>query len=376
MRQAISMYATSITAEGLTQSRYPSQGPQLIASFPLFWILTICDHHLYFGDDAYSRSFLPRIDGVLEFFESYIDDRGLVSNLPADLWQFVDWVTTWGATEEHPDKGVPTSGRESNHHTFFSLFYAWVLQKSSSLVRAVGRPGHAEEYQQRARSVVHAIREYCYDGRFITDSTADIADNSAYSQHCQVFGVLAGVLDPSQQADVLRHAFKKDAKFAKCSYVMQFYAFRAFAMAGHGVYEEMWPDVWDPWRKMLRNNMTTWEEDDVRQRSDCHAWGSIPIYEFCTEIAGVQPVRPGCSKILFAPRVSLSKGIAAKIALGNDNVATVSWSTASDGTVSVNMRLDKAIEVQSCIDGTKIDHGVVDQLQLLHDPAKAASTFT
>lgn len=63
---------------------------------------------------------------------------------------------------------------------------------------------------------------------------------------------------------------------------MQFYALRAFAIVGDGVYEEMRAQVWNPWRRMLRNNLTTWEEDDVRQRSECHAWGSVPIYEFCT----------------------------------------------------------------------------------------------
>lgn len=91
MRQTITNFAASVTPEGLTQSRFPSHVNQLIAAFPLYWILMVCDHHLFFGDARFSRSFLPRIDGVLEFFQTYVDNRGLVSGLPEDVWQFVDW---------------------------------------------------------------------------------------------------------------------------------------------------------------------------------------------------------------------------------------------------------------------------------------------
>jgi hypothetical protein len=141
MRQAITNFASSVTPEGLTQSRFPSHVPQIIAGFPLYWILQVCDHHLFFGDTSYARSFLPRIDGVLDFFESHIDDLGLVSGMPEDVWQYVDWVTTWGATDQHPDKGVPTSGRKSNRHTYFSMLYAFFLNQAAKLVRDVGRPG-------------------------------------------------------------------------------------------------------------------------------------------------------------------------------------------------------------------------------------------
>ncbi|VUC26851.1 unnamed protein product [Clonostachys rosea] len=292
MRQCISNFASSVTPEGLTQSRFPSHVPQLIAGFPLYWILQVCDHHLFFGDTAYARSFVPKIDGVLDFFDRHIDSLGLVSGLPEDVWQYVDWVTTWGATREHPDKGVPTSGRTSNRHTFFSMLYAFVLKQAARLVRDVGRPGHAEEYISRATSVVAAVRKHCFDGEFFTDSTANIADSSAYSQHCQVFAVLCGASGPGESARLMTSAFE-DPGFSKCSYVMIFYALRAFALAGDGVYESAWTRMWEPWRRMLKEyNLTSWEEDDVRQRSDCHAWGSVPIYEYCVELAGLHILEP------------------------------------------------------------------------------------
>lgn len=365
MRQTITSFASSVSPEGITQSRFPSHVPQLIAGFSLYWILQVCDHHLYFGDAKYTRSFLPRIDGVLEFFDSHIDDFGLVGGLPDDVWQYVDWVATWGATDEHLDKGVPTSGRRTNRHTFFSLLYAYVLKEVARLVREVGRPGHGTEYEARADGIIKATRKNCYDGRFFTDSTVDVADELAYSQHCQVFAVLSGAAPVADCARLLEESFAR-RDFSKCSYVMRFYAFRAFALAGDEVYESFWAHVWDPWRQMLLNNLTTWEEDDVRQRSDCHAWGSVPIYEYCTELAGVRPISPGCKKILFRPRVRLTREVEAKIALGLDNVAYVSWKPAADGKKCVTLRLAKAIGVISALPGApERDHGVTDTLTLV-----------
>ncbi|KAF6513298.1 hypothetical protein HZS61_006623 [Fusarium oxysporum f. sp. conglutinans] len=364
MRQTITNFAASVTPEGLTQSRFPSHVPQIIAGFSLYWILQICDHHLYFGDTAYARSFLPRIDGVFEFFESHIDGLGLVSGFPEDVWQYVDWVTTWGATDTHPDKGVPTSGRESNRHTYFSMLYAYVLKQAARLVRDVGRPGYADEYESRAASVVKAIRTHCFDGKFFTDSTADIAGEEAHSQHCQVFAVLSGAATPEERPHLLKESFS-DPDFSKCSYVMMFYALRAFALAGDEVYESAWGSVWDPWRKMLANNLTTWEEDDVRQRSDCHAWGSVPVYEYCTELAGLHVIAPGSSKILFSPRLNLSRELKAKVALGSSNTATVSWSVQDDGRKKVELRLESPVWVISKLpEGDEKDCGAIDHLTL------------
>ncbi|KAH1785594.1 hypothetical protein KXX20_000406 [Aspergillus fumigatus] len=361
MRQAITNFASSITPEGLTQSRFPSHVPQIIAGFSLYWILQVCDHHRHFGDSAYARSFLPRIDGVLEFFHAHIDSLGLVSNLPDDVWQYVDWVTTWGATETHPDKGVPTSGRQSNRHTFFSLLYAYVLNQAAQLLHDVGRPGHAAEYTARAEAVLASVRTHCYDGRFFTDSTAAIAGEGAYSQHCQVFAVLAGAVAEDDRARLLTESFAEPC-FAKCSYVMQFYALRAFSLAGDEAYEAYWGRVWDPWRRMLECNLTTWEEDDVRQRSDCHAWGSVPIYEYCTELAGVRIEVPGARRVLFKPRLRLSKGLLARVAVGKDNVATVRWETL-DGEKRVELRFERAVDVVSQLPGEKpVEHGVVQSL--------------
>ncbi|KAG8631818.1 hypothetical protein KVT40_000958 [Elsinoe batatas] len=366
MRRTISNFAASITADGLPQSRYPSQVPQIIAGFALYWILQVNDHYLYFGDADYTKSFLPRIDGVLSYFGAHVNEQGLVAGLPEDVWQFVDWVTTWGATDTHPDKGVPTSGRSGNLHTYFTLLYAYVLRCAADLVQGLGRSGVADEYRQRAIALSVAARKNCFNGRFFTDSTADIDDDSAYSQHCQVFAVLAGACQGLDIAALLENSFANSAH-SKCSYMMMFYAFRAFKAAGDDAYNKLWQTAWDPWRNMLTKNLTTWEEDDVRQRSDCHAWGSVPLYEYCTELAGVEPVAPGCKEIVFSPRITLSEAVEAKVMLGRNNSAVVKWSRDSKGATTVELRLDQPVIVTSRLPGEEPKRqGLISTLSLTH----------
>ncbi|KAF4551088.1 Hypothetical protein D9617_14g075440 [Elsinoe fawcettii] len=366
MRRTISNFAASVTVDGLPQSRFPSQVPQIIAGFALYWILQVCDHHLHFGDKDFTKSFIPRIDGVLSYFDDHVNENGLIAGLPEDVWQFVDWVTSWGATDTHADKGVPTSGRGKNLHTYFTLLYSYVLQSAASLVGDLGRPGVAEEYRQRSNLLNQAARNHCFDGEFFTDSTADIADDLAYSQHCQVFAVLSGSANGIDSTALLEKSFK-NSQHSKCSYMMMFYAFRAFKVAGDEAYNTMWQTAWNPWRNMLTKNLTTWEEDDVRQRSDCHAWGSVPLYEYCTELAGIQPVAAGCSEILFSPRLSLSEAVEARVMLGRDNSAVVKWSRNSNGQMQVELSLEKAVSVVSRLPGKNEQrHGATKSLSLTH----------
>jgi hypothetical protein len=61
-------------------------------------------------------------------------------------------------------------------------------------------------------------------------------------------------------------------------------------------------------------------------------------------LAGTQPITTGCSKILFIPRSGLSKDETVTLALGSDNLATVSWETSADGKTHVELVLKELIE--------------------------------
>ena len=63
----------------------------------------------------------------------------------------------------------------------------------------------------------------------------------------------------------------------QCSVSMSFYLLLAFEKLDMLDTEEF-EKMWDPWREMLKNNMTTCVENTTDGRSDCHAWGAMMLY--------------------------------------------------------------------------------------------------
>ena len=354
MRQAINSFAVSVMPDGLVQARYPSHIPQIIPGFSLFWVLQVCDHHLFFADARFSKRFIHQIGMVVDFFRRHFDTRGLVANLPAQYWQFVDWAEQWKGTSKHPNGGVPSSGRASNTHTFVSMLFVYTLQAVTRMAKDLDLHGLANEYDHLSTSVLKSIDRNCYDGRFYLDSTCE-HDTGSRSQHAQVFAVLIGAAT-GETAKRIIHAAFTSADFVKCSYVFSHYAFRA--MSAVGLYESLWKSAWDPWRKMLSMNLTTWEEDTVTQRSDCHAWGSVAIYEYTVEVLGLHPMAPGWTEIRFTPRISLLEAVNGKVALGADNVATVRWKWENN-LCEISLELERPARLWTVDENSnRVDRGV------------------
>ena len=365
-RQAIVAFAASVQPDGLVCGRYPAHQTQIITGFALFWVLQVCDHMLHFNDAPFVRQFLSTIDSVLRWFEGKVSEKtGLVSNLPTEYWSFIDWHVDWNGDDEFKDGGVPQTGRKTGTWTYFSMIYVHSLKRVCELLRQINHPALMDEYKQRAERTRQGIRQHCYDGEYFTDTLAnsDETGTPKYSQQSQVWGILSGAVTNKELETEGRRIITKsfDPKatrtFAICSFPMLHYAFRA--MAKVGLYDDLYHSTWEPWRGMLKNHLTTWQEDDVNARSDCHEWSSLPVWEFTTEVAGLKPLEPGWAKVEFAPRLGLTKELDAKVNLGPRGLASVKWTTKS-----VHLSLPHPIRVISRMPGGKDeDHGEVKELK-------------
>ena len=81
----------------------------------------------------------------------------------------------------------------------------------------------------------------------------------------------------------LKRTLEAKEDYAQCSVAMAYYLFRALQKAG--LYEET-DREWDLWRNMVKKNLTTCVEDGVNERSDCHAWGALALYELPAVVLG------------------------------------------------------------------------------------------
>jgi hypothetical protein len=252
----------------------------------------VTDHYEHFGDADFATQFLPVIEGVFGSFHRRVDqESGLVriSEFSGD-WAFVDW------TEAYHPMGVPPAGNATGFMTYTNQLYAYTLQRLGALELCLGRQSRSAEHARRAESIARAVRLHCYDGTYFTDGLAKLAESSHYSEHSQIWAVLCGAMTGKDAVDLLNRSLahlrcegEETRELTKPSIAMAFYSLRALSAVGDGVYEDRFHDFWEPWKKQLELNMTTWVEDYITQRSDCHAWGCLPLYEYTAEVVGLKP---------------------------------------------------------------------------------------
>ncbi len=289
-RKAIYDFQSSLSPDGIMQSCYPSSVRQVIPGFSLHWVMMIYDHYEYWNDMEMVRHCRPGIDAVLDWFERQVKDDGLVGAMPRCYWSFVDWVPEWKAS-----CGVPAQG-QNVPLTLYNLMYADSLKKAAILNEQTGRGDTASEYRTRANRIIAAVKRYCWsDKRQLFQDAPGIEE---YSQHVQIWAILSEIVE-GINAKNLAVRLIEDTSLFQVSYSFAFFLFRALSAAG--VYERSFC-LWDRWHHQVSLHLTTWLEDPVSERSDCHAWGSVPLYEFPCEILGVRPLLPGFKRIGIAPQ--------------------------------------------------------------------------
>ncbi|MCP5111879.1 MAG: alpha-rhamnosidase [bacterium] len=288
MRNAIEQLGSSQTSEGATYSRAPSALQQYIPPFSLWWIGMVRDYWWYVDDAEFARQMLPQVRSVLAFFGSYQKMDASLGPMP--WWNYVDWVERW-------QRGIPPMAEDGSTAAIelqLLLAYQWATE----LEDALGLPEMASVYRVKAEELKASIYPRYWDGRrgLLADSPA----RRDFSQQANSLAVLAGIVR-GDGARGLVEATLADSSLAPASIYFRYYLHRALVEAGMG---DQYLDMLGPWRKMMKDGLTTWaERDGFRVRSDCHAWGSSPNVELFRTVLGVDSAAPGFSKVRVRPHL-------------------------------------------------------------------------
>ena len=343
-RQAMEAFRRSQRPDGMTNSVAPTVKSNVIPSFSIYYLMMVYDHMMYFGDKALVQDHLPAIDAILSHFERHRMENGLVGHLGGPLmrdryWSFIDWTPQWKETA-----GVPTAINQGTRSlTMESLLYIYGLMHAAELCDFVGRQGMAEEYRKKAEELKQAVNASSW-GTYTDENNVDhrlLQDGAGvneFSVHTQVFGILTGLVSAEEGREML-HATVGNVALAQSSVSFMFYLFRA--MEKCGIYEET-DGLWDLWRQMLKNHLTTCVENGTDERSDCHAWASLMCYEMPAVMLGVRPAAPGFARVRIEPQ-------AGKLSFASGDVVTpkgmvhVEWKKKEDGKLDLSYTLPEGM---------------------------------
>jgi hypothetical protein len=291
MRNAIEQISNSVTPEGLTLCRAPSQIQAIIPPFSLYWVSMVHDYHMHRNDSIFVRQFLPNIRSVLTWFEERLQPNGLLG--PLDWWQFSDW------TDEFPN-GVPP-GAELGNSALISLTYVYALQRAADLFRFYGFSCEEKRYLRIADRIRNGVVQNCYDP--VKKLFAETPDKSVFSQHTNILAVLTDVNSPISQQKLMEEVIT-DKTLIPCTIYYKFYLMRALQKAGMG---NKYIDQLKVWQNMLDLGLSTFPETEpdsksiVGSRSDCHAWSASVCYDFLSIICGINPAEHGFKTLEIKP---------------------------------------------------------------------------
>lgn len=297
MRNTLKQADHSRLPDGLTMSRAPSAIPQIIPPFSLYWVDMVHDYYMHRQDDPFVESFLPGIEAVLGWFQRRMRDDGLMGGL--EWLNFTDW--TDGFLVGSPP-GVDLGGS-----ALISLNYAYALDRAAELFKHFGHSHEAELFCKRSSDIKAAVFDLCFDEK--RGLLADTPDKKDFSQHTNIFGILSDCLPASKQEKVMEQVLQ-DSSLVQTTIYYKFYLFEALFKAGMG---DRYLSLMAPWEEMIKKGLTTWEEGDYEERSDCHAWGSSPNYHLLSIVCGINPMAPGFSEASITPHLGQLKHVEASM---------------------------------------------------------------
>ena len=336
-RKCMDDFRRSQRYDGLMNSSHPNYESNVIPGFSIYYILMVYDHMMYFGDKKILREHLPHIERVLGFFHRHLTAEGYVDKIGGlngkdRFWSFVDWTPQWDRTS-----GVPPVTLQGPI-TMESLLYIYGLQAAEKIASYLGFSDLEEDYRKECEKVQDAVR------RYMTGENGMLADGPGteeYSQHVQVFAVLTKTIALEKGREVLLRTIENKEKYAQCSVAMSFYLYRALEETGLYEYTK---EYWGIWRRMLEKHSTTCIEDETQERSDCHAWGALILYELPSVILGVRPAAAGYKKVAIRPIPGYLTEAEGSVITPNGEVQ-VHWRKEKNGSLKMDYHVPEGINV-------------------------------
>ena len=273
---------------GLVPMNFPCRILQDSATYSLCWVMMLGDYARWQGGDAWLKARMPGMCHTLHLIMNYANEEGLLVGLPG--WSFQDWVEKWANHGMAPDgcRGLSAIN---------NLLAVYALGCAAHAEDAVGDPDMAAYWRSKKRALADAVlRKFWCESRGII---ADTVAQDCFSEHAQCLALLSGILPPDREARVLKGLLEYD-DLARTTVYFSHYLFDVFMKYGR---TDLFLKRLDLWRGYVDTGLKTpLEAPGIHARSDCHAWGSHPIYHLLTGVAGICPDSDGFKSVRVAPQ--------------------------------------------------------------------------
>lgn len=283
-KRGLELFDWSRQYNGFVLGRHPSFPRQAICSFSPIWILMVRDFAWWRNDAAFVRERMVGVRAMLEEFRQLQKTDGLLNVLPG--WSFVDWVRAWYAGY--------APGALTGESSIINLFLLNALRAAIDLEEGYGSKHFAAEYRDWADALASTIRATFWNEE--RKLFADDVAHAHWSEHAQCLALLSGAF-PDLEAACFT-ALLQTPDLEQTTIYFSFYLLETYARFGRG---DLVTKKLDFWKEMVARGLKTPVEAPEPNRSDCHGWGSHPLFHMHATLAGVRPDAPGFARVRIAP---------------------------------------------------------------------------
>ncbi|MDF2513237.1 MAG: hypothetical protein K0S04_3103 [Herbinix sp.] len=239
-----------------------------------------------------SSPLIPRLKakvlGIIGFFEAYLNEDGLLENLPG--WVFIEWSK---ANDYVEGVNYPSN-----------MLYAASLE-------IVGTMYKMDSYLEQSNRIKETIRRQSFDGEFFIDNAIRVEGSLEATKNktevCQYYAFFFGIATESTYEKLwstLIHDFgpirKKTASYPEVGYANAFIGnfLRLDLLSNAGLINQWLQESTQYFGHMVDLTGTLWEHDDIAASCN-HGFGSYVVYWIYKNILGVEQIDRESKKVVL-----------------------------------------------------------------------------
>jgi hypothetical protein len=277
------------------------------------------DYMMLHNNREWFSARMPGYRNSLFAVEYYTRDDGLLCKTPG--WTFVDWVNAPGWNSGNPPGAL--AGKATAQVNGLWLL---ALRRAEKIEESLGNKDLAAHWRNRAERLAESCRRVFWDEK--KGLFADDPDKLHFSEHSQILMLLGGALE----GDAAEACFEKLVSapdLARTSVYFRYYLFETYFKFNRADLFFKGLGLWEDYLKLgCTTTIESPENSRGNARSDCHAWGSHPIYFLRAHVAGIRPDAPFFERVRIAPQPGHLKSIVAE------------WPHPSGKKIKVELKVD------------------------------------
>lgn len=251
---------------------------QEIADFSLQYPLQLLNYYKFTGDVSVLCDLYPIARGIVESFDIYKRDDGLLSDVYGK-WNLVDWPEN---LRDGYDAYIPREVRGHECHNVINAFYIGAIDTLNKIGEIIG-----EEKLYNTDKLKCAYVNAFYDKA--TGLFCDSEGKTHSALHSNVLPLYFGITTDEMVENIRAFIMKKGLS---CG--VQFSYFVLKSLARIGAYEDelslLLNESERSWVNMIREGATctfeAWGKEQKWNTSLCHPWASAPIIAIFEDLNG------------------------------------------------------------------------------------------